>query len=391
MDTILQDRIRGSLIGGAIGDALGYTVEFWSKKQILSHYGESGIRQFELASNGKAIVSDDTQMTLFTANGLLNWRNNSLRLPGPIRSFVENAYLDWYYTQTGQAKRAENGQEYHYTWLYHLPELACRRAPGNTCMSVCETLFAGQQPNNSSKGCGGIMRVAPVGLMQAAYLSVKGEKLLSDIHLAETAATIAKITHQHPLGYLPASLLAMLIARVALETQENAKRSIREIVNEVLELVMQYENNNDLRQLTERAVHMAQSTISDADAIWVLGEGWTGEEAWAIAIYCVLRHIDSPRDAIVAAVNHNGDSDSTGSIVGNIMGAIYGYEALRNECLFCPDGKDLEETLELSNVILALSDDLALFPHVSNYSTTLTREQAERWYQRYGLSNAFGL
>ena len=390
--TDLRDRIRGSLIGGAAGDALGYTVEFWSKKQILSHYGESGIRQFELASNGKAIVSDDTQMTLFTGNGLLNWWNNSLRLSGaPIRSFVENAYLDWYYTQTGEAKRAANGQEHHYTWLYHLPELACRRAPGNTCMSACKTLLVGQQPNNSSKGCGGIMRVAPVGLMQAAYISAKGENLLSDIHLTETAATIAKITHQHPLGYLPASLLAMLIARVALETQENAKRSIRDIVREVLELVMQYENNDDLRQLTDRAMHMAQSTISDADAIWILGEGWTGDEAWAIAIYCVLRHIDSPRDAIIAAVNHNGDSDSTGSIVGNIMGAIYGYEAMKNERLFCPEGKDLEETLELSNVILAVADDLALFPHVSDYSKTLTREQAERWYQRYGLLNPSGL
>ena len=68
----LQDRIRGSLIGGAIGDALGYPVEFMSRKNILYKYGNMGVRRFqEFDRNGRAVVSDDTQMTLFTANGLL--------------------------------------------------------------------------------------------------------------------------------------------------------------------------------------------------------------------------------------------------------------------------------------------------------------------------------
>lgn len=71
MKTKLQDRIRGSLIGGALGDALGYPVEFMSRKQISAKYGSKGITAFDLASNGKAVISDDTQMTLFTANGLL--------------------------------------------------------------------------------------------------------------------------------------------------------------------------------------------------------------------------------------------------------------------------------------------------------------------------------
>lgn len=71
MKTKLQDRIRGCLIGGAARDALGYPVEFMSRKQILAKYGAGGITSFDLARNGKAIISDDTQMTLFTANGLL--------------------------------------------------------------------------------------------------------------------------------------------------------------------------------------------------------------------------------------------------------------------------------------------------------------------------------
>lgn len=84
----LQDRIRGSLIGGAIGDALGYPVEFMSRKAILRKFGDGGISQFELDKSGKALVSNDTQMTLFTANGLLNWWENENRLSGaPLSAF----------------------------------------------------------------------------------------------------------------------------------------------------------------------------------------------------------------------------------------------------------------------------------------------------------------
>ena len=64
------DRFRGSLIGGAAGDALGYEVEFWSEEKTFSRYGKPGITEYEL-HNGKALISDDTQMTLFTATGLL--------------------------------------------------------------------------------------------------------------------------------------------------------------------------------------------------------------------------------------------------------------------------------------------------------------------------------
>ena len=89
MNTI-QDRIRGSLVGGAIGDALGYPVEFMSRKSILRHFGEKGITRFELDKSGKALVSDDTQMTLFTANGLLNWWENENRLSGAPCQYLWN-------------------------------------------------------------------------------------------------------------------------------------------------------------------------------------------------------------------------------------------------------------------------------------------------------------
>ena len=64
------DKFRGCLVGGAAGDALGYAVEFMSENNITSKYGVNGIFKYELV-NGKALIADDTQMTLFTLNGLL--------------------------------------------------------------------------------------------------------------------------------------------------------------------------------------------------------------------------------------------------------------------------------------------------------------------------------
>ena len=69
---VINDRIRGSLTGGAIGDALGYPVEFLSWSNIQNKYGAMGITRYDTADNGLAFVSDDTQMTLYTACGMLN-------------------------------------------------------------------------------------------------------------------------------------------------------------------------------------------------------------------------------------------------------------------------------------------------------------------------------
>lgn len=158
---IINDKIRGSLMAGAAGDALGYKVEFMSRHSIISRFGENGITKFALNNNGKALISDDTQMTLFTANGMLMGltRGYMRGIGGRPEKYVDLAYLDWYYTQTGK-KREMLIDDWHPTWLRDLPEMAQLRAPGNTCLSACESLFRGEKAQNNSKGCGGIMRVA---------------------------------------------------------------------------------------------------------------------------------------------------------------------------------------------------------------------------------------
>ncbi len=385
----VKDCIRGSLMAGAAGDALGYPVEFMSRNAILARYGDRGITEFKLDSDGKALVSDDTQMTLFTANGMLMGltRGYMRGIGGDPKDYVDGAYIDWYYTQT--VNKVSERDDFHYTWLRDLHELAHRRAPGITCLNACESLLAHRDVENNSKGCGGIMRVAPMGLLDASFKESGGSGFYyKTVYLAEAGAHIARVTHLHPLGYLPAALMTLLLSRIVPLTPDEVKESIIDIINDGLDVMMNMYGNDYakykeyLRALTLKAVNLAHSNISDIQAIMQLGEGWTAEEAWAISLYCVIRHIDNMKEAIIAAVNHDGDSDSTGSITGNIMGAIYGYEAIKRERLFCPYGKKFEDTIELHNIILAIADDLYTGCIISEYDPIDTPEK-KQWYARY--------
>lgn len=390
-----RDRIRGSMIAGAIGDALGYPVEFMSRQSILEKYGREGITQFDLSSEGKALISDDTQMTLFTANGLLLGitRAATHGVSGTPVFYVSLAYLDWYYTQTKRERRGFMSMRY--TWLRDLSEMAYCRAPGNTCLTACESILRGHKVCNHSKGCGGIMRVAPVALLMAGYYSRK-ERFYTINEMDESGAYIAYITHKHPLGFLPAALLTDLIFRLTRSDTRYIKAHIADIaVDAIHTLDTIYEGKYEeykrvLSALSIKAVKLAMGNQSDAENIRILGEGWTGEEAWAIALYCAIRHIDSIEAALIAAVNHDGDSDSTGAICGNIMGAIYGYEAIKRANLFCPRGKKLENTLELHDIILALSDDLYTSCIIGEHIPIDTPEKRQ-WEKRYCLMLPAGI
>ena len=189
----LKDRIRGSLIGGAIGDALGYPVEFiYSFEGIQARYGERGITRLdtyqrwpgEEEQTGKAVVSDDTQMTLYTANGLLNARRQNIS----FKYGICRAYIEWYLTQVGK-----KSGKYHDCWISDVPALNARRAPGNTCMTALDAIYRGKEPQNNSKGCGGVMRVAPVPL----YAMVDNRMSVTDAALL--AGDAAEITHQGDL------------------------------------------------------------------------------------------------------------------------------------------------------------------------------------------------
>lgn len=374
------DRIRGSLVGGAIGDALGYAVEFLQEDQIFRKYGSEGITEYDLV-NGKALISDDTQMTLFTANGILvgDTRLSMRGIGGDPKAYVPNAYLDWLKTQESDINSVNHHERYTekggYSWLLDVPELYVRRAPGNTCLSALETRakegYVGSfinSPINRSKGCGGIMRIAPLALK---YRS--GENFYGDIEQIDMeAAELSAITHSHSLGYMPSAVVSHIISRILCSYDEmSLKDMVLEARDSVSKLFAGDKNLPVLVDIINRAVRLSEEAdADDLDNIHALGEGWVAEETLGIALYCALKYQNDFSKAMITAVNHKGDSDSTGAVTGNILGALIGYTAIDSKW---------KKNLELLDVILEVADDLCHGCQMSEYS----HYQDPAWITKY--------
>lgn len=276
------DRIHACLLGGAMGDAQGAKIEFWGLDRILRD-GVTPSRHF----------TDDTQMTLFTAEGLIRAvvRSEARGICAP-NAVVHHALLRWFRTQ-GERPRMQTCD----IGLIADQRLHTRRAPGNTCLSALqESKSFGQQARNHSKGCGTIMRVAPCALI--AHDAAQAEDL---------ARSTSAVTHGHVLG----QEAAVAQARILFEllhgaTLERAVQAVR------------------LSPSIMRALDMAMSAPADGDSATVerLGAGWVAEEALSIAVYAarVARCLDH---GLHIALVHSGDSDSTAAIAGNLLGLLY--------------------------------------------------------------------
>lgn len=342
--------IRGCLLGGALGDALGWPVEFLSLTRIRSHYGPEGIQELDpRADGGLGAFTDDTQMTLFTAEGILRsttrhmeyWSYSEpdasqwMGAHAPHPDVMRHAYQRWLHTQ--DAVPAGHGAPYLEEfpgWLVGVRSLHARRAPGNTCLGSLRASFEGSGEGpvaNGSKGCGGVMRVAPVGLVPCedpfAY-----------------AVMAARLTHGHPSGHLSAGAYAhmlhdMLYGRLSLP--DAVRRAMQRLAGEP--------GHEETAAALDRAYRLAADPgAPSAERVESLGQGWTGEEALAIGVYCALV-ADDFAHGVRLAVNHSGDSDSTGSIAGALLGVQVGEYGLPGAWL---------AALQEREVIRAVADDL---------------------------------
>lgn len=350
MKNILIDKARGCLVGGAAGDALGYAVEFSSLNSIIKKYGMSGISDYELDSTKTARFSDDTQMTLFTAEGLLSaYEANPQPTPEIILKYMQSAYLAWFATQTAFQLPLPS------SWLSHVRDLWSRRAPGNTCLSALAALQDGLPVNNDSKGCGAVMRIAPIGIYYAAHLDNSlGHNSQSIINqCAIIAADAARITHLNDLSTL-ASVFTALVIFECIRTHVIDRLTFRSIISraltKTLDVVKESKDAEKFVAIIQKSLDLANTSLTDSEAILRIGEGWVAEETVAIALFCVMRHIRDFEGCLVAAVNHDGDSDSTGAVAGNIIGAILGYTGIPEK---------FRNNLELLKPILSIADDLA--------------------------------
>ena len=257
-------------------------------------------------------------------------------------TYVFYSYQRWLYTQEKMLASREyahvldkNGD---YPSMLLGEEMCRRRAPGDTCLTALKQA-AGHgygrltKKINDSKGCGGVMRVAPAGL----YFCRDSERAF------RMAAEFAAITHTHPTGYLAAGAFGAIIAELI------AGGDIEEAVDVAMYILKSYDGCMETYTALDNARVLEAGTVSPLEAVSRLGSGRTAEEALAIGVYCALCHSSNAKNALLLSVNHDGHSDSTGSICGNIMGAYLGVKALPKKWL---------RKLELHELILDVSDKL---------------------------------
>ena len=309
-----RDRYRGCLIGLAVGDALGAPAEFATRDDLKVTYGPLGIVDFKPWGGHLAgAYTDDTQLALATAVGCLQaeqeWRRRGVRDP---LSAVWRRYVAWYATQSDPRRR---------------------RNPGQTCLSALAAADE-RRPSparNDSKGCGAVMRTAPVGLA-----SCLGDPFAWGVKLG-------RLTHGHPGGYLPAGFVARVVCDVLVGVR------LATAVDDAIADLRTYADHEETLTRVEHARALAASDVPPRAAIPALGEGWVGEEALAIALYCALSLGGEFKPAVLAAVNHDGDSDSTASICGAMLGAQLGLHAIPGHWV---DGvEDGAEILRLADVM----------------------------------------
>ncbi len=321
------DRIRGCLLGGAIGDALGAPTEFMSLNAIEARYGPGGVTGFEVEYGRAGNITDDTQMTLFTAEGLLD----AVAAGGDSRLAIWQAYQRWYLTQTAAYRAEEAPAE----GLASRPEMWASRAPGMTCMGSIRRGVPGtpNEPVNDSKGCGGVMRVAPVGLAVA-----------DSAQAYRRGCGAAALTHGHPGGWVSAGAMAVMV------NQAMAGAGLEDAVIAGRDAALADPEGSEVAGWIDAAIALADAGPVDGRRIDDFGAGWVGDEALAIAVACSWKTVDV-NVAMLVAVNHSGDTDSTGSITGQLLGAVHGTTAFR------PDWVEQVELRDIINDIAERLDD----------------------------------
>jgi ADP-ribosylglycohydrolase len=309
MQKISKQQVIDVLSAGALGDAFGYPIEFddWDRIQ----YQFSG-PLLQLPIN--PVATDDTQMTLFACEGLINSGKFDNNVGMNEETFIEItvesqklSFLIWYQTQQYSSVPPIAGPQG--SLFKSDTEMYYRRAPGNTCLYSLKLHSENAFKPNDSKGCGAVMRSAP-------YAFLANSLRYSSIW--QLSVKSALLTHSHVDGAAPAGALSLLLVYLLTKHFKSELTAVNTVVN----LTESVRADNTARLLA-LAYDKRNEELSPERINELFGEGWTGDEALAIGVYAAFR-TSNVWDAIILAANHSGDSDSTASIAGQIAAARFG-------------------------------------------------------------------
>ncbi|MDN3293455.1 ADP-ribosylglycohydrolase family protein [Streptomyces ficellus] len=315
--TLTKQAATGSLIGLALGDALGFPTEFNDVPSILAKCGPWR----EMTLPRPAIVTDDTQMTLAVARAVRTALARGVLAPLRLTRPLREEFVDW----------------------YHSPEN--NRAPGRTCLVACRKLDSAlpwqEASQVGSKGCGANMRVAPIGLVPG----------LSQEQRAGAAQLQAALTHGHPTALAASDLTARavyllsqgaeplgLVGQLRSYAYDNRTRYHATWLGDLWTYAGDATPQQFIRRGWDECLRALETLASalgtanpESDPCLLTGEGWIAEEALTSALLCFLLFPDEPVTALRRAACTAGDSDSIACLTGAFAGAHLGAGAWPKE------------------------------------------------------------
>lgn len=328
----------GCLLGLAVGDAMGYTVEDKSWDEIQTEYGPGGLLGYDLKEDEYAPVTSHTQIAAFLCNGLLL---------GLSRGKKE--YLRWSKLALKEWTRSQQfyrDPEKSYCFLCKLPQFHYRHCRDVRMLDNHRLEFYGSmtQRKNMNNTPGAITAGIAAGMLyQPGRITPEG--------VGELAGELIALTHGHPETFLSGVVLSYVIAGVLHDPGHSLAQQFTQAIRVAVGLYgQQFPQMERLSLKLRRAIELAQNDgISALQAMEQLGCGDTAE-CLAGAMYACLVNPKDFDGAVITAVNHSGTSAAVGAITGAIMGARLGEDALPEFYL---------ESLECTDVLRTLARDMA--------------------------------
>lgn len=330
------NRCKGCLLGLAVGDAMGYTIDEKSWDQIRESYGPNGLLGYDVA-NGCVEVSSYTQLAAYTVNGLLValTRGHLEHYMG----FITQALRDWLRSQLYY-----RDPERPLCWVSRLPLFRARHCKDSRMRDALRvrTLGTIHRPVNQNATPGGLTCAAAIGM---SFNTDRMEPPFIGVLAAQTMA----LTHGNPETILSAVVLAYATAGILQEPELPLESHFRQAV-----LAMQ----GQFRREFPQADTLAETLNAVIDGACQQGfsqqamENFrcdTADQCLAGAMYACIACREDFDTGMILAVNHSGRSAAVGAMTGALLGAHLGFQALPEFYL---------EGLEAAPVLLELAEDL---------------------------------
>jgi ADP-ribosyl-[dinitrogen reductase] hydrolase len=323
-----------TMLGLAIGDALGMPFEFSSSEMIIKSGWTGDLICREADFNGMWNLepgqwTDDTKMAICIAESLLE-------KDGFDADHLASKYIAWIESKDLRGI-GNKTQTSIYNMMKGVPPLEAGKKGAGRPKPSFKRLGKAPKPEDNELeglqgigdfcGCGTVMRCAPIGLFYYHQSDVP--------ELIEAAEQDATMTHDHPDARDSSRFLCCMIGHLV-------NRMSPEYSCEIL-IDSDYEYDH-VPQLAREAIKMAKDPNTSWASAIELGVRGTAHETLATALYCFLRY-RTFREAVTAAVLMGGDTDSRASCCGALAGTYYGLDGIPQE--FIEQIEDSERLQEL--------------------------------------------